>query len=72
MALTAAVCFENWLRKVCFFTAIRHSYKTQVSKKATVLMAVKYRENLPNRLVNILEKKSTALNAARCCEYKLR
>ena len=38
-ALTAAACSEKYLRKVCFFTAIRHSYKTLVSKKNTALTA---------------------------------
>ena len=32
-ALTAGVFRENYLRKVCFFTAIRHSYKTLVHEK---------------------------------------
>ena len=31
--LTAAVCREKYLRKVCFLTAIRHSYKTLVCEK---------------------------------------
>ena len=31
--LTAAGWRENSLKKVCFFTAIRQSYKTLVSKK---------------------------------------
>ena len=43
---------ENRLRKYCFFTAIRQSYKTLVRKKNTALVIAKCRENWPNRLVN--------------------
>ena len=33
LALTAAGCFENLLRKVYFFTAIRQNYNSLVNKK---------------------------------------
>ena len=72
-AVTAVVCFENYLRKLCFFTVIRHSYTTLVIKKNTALTAARCRENWLPWLVNkILVKKSMALTAAGCRENKER
>ena len=56
------------LRQVGIFTAIRHSYKTLVVKKSTVLTAATCNENWLNWLVNNFSKKSTALTAAWCRE----
>ena len=73
MALTAAGCSVNQLRKLCFFTAIRQIYNTLVSiKKTTAFTAARFRENWPNRLISILDKKSTTLTVAVCIENKLR
>ena len=52
-ALKATGYHDNKLRKLCFFTAIRHNYKTVVKKtknknKKTVLTAARCRENWPN------------------------
>ena len=71
--LTAAGCSENQLRKVLFFMTILQNYKTLVrNKKTTALTAARSRENWPNRLDIILDKKSMALKEAGCCENKLK
>ena len=66
------MCCENYLRKVCFFTAIWHSYKTLISKKTTAFTVARFRENWPTWLVNNFSQKSTALTAAECFENYLR
>ena len=72
-ALAEAGCSENELRKVCFFTEIRQSYKTLISNiKTTAPMAATCRENWSNRLFSNFRQKSTALKAAGCNENKLR
>ena len=71
--LTAAGCSENSLKKIYFFTAIRQSYMTLVSKKkprhSRQQGAVKIG---PTDWSIILVKKSTALTGAGFRENKLR
>ena len=52
---------------------ILQNYKTLVrNKKTTALTPARSRENWPNRLDIILDKKSMALKEAGCCENKLK
>ena len=56
-ALAVAGYCENLLRKVCFFTAIRQSYKTLVSKKDHGTHGSKVPWEWPNGVVNNFRQK---------------
>ena len=51
------MCHENYLRKIWFFRAIRHSYKILISKKTTLPTAARCLENWPIWLVNNFSQK---------------